>query len=302
MRTLTTPFVSTLVSTFVSTLKSLLLGLAVLCAGGQALAQDAAALKARHGALTAQLAENPFNRPLVLESVEATGELKGDVYAVINHPFASVAQSLKTADQWCDVLILHLNVKHCKASKANPPVLGVSLGRKFDQPLEDAYKADFIYQVAAEQADYLDVQMTAASGPMGTRNYRIGMEAVPLDDKRSFIHMSYAYGYGTAARLAMNVYLGTIGSDKVGFSATGRGADGKPTLVGGVRGVVERNTMRYFLAIESYLAAPAAAQTDQRLTAWFDATERHAQQLHEMDKAQYVDMKRKEVKRQGGPG
>ena len=278
------------------------LGLAVLCAGGQALAQDAAALKARHGALTAQLAENPFNRPLVLESVEATGELKGDVYAVINHPFASVAQSLKTADQWCDVLILHLNVKHCKASKANPPVLSVSLGRKFDQPLDDAYKADFIYQVAAEQADYLNVQMTAASGPMGTRNYRIGMEAVPLDDKRSFIHMSYAYGYGTAARLAMNVYLGTIGSDKVGFSATGRGADGKPTLVGGVRGVVERNTMRYFLAIESYLAAPAAAQTDQRLTAWFDATERHAQQLHEMDKAQYVDMKRKEVKRQGGPG
>ena len=267
-----------------------------------AAAQDAAALKARHGALAAQLADNPFKRPLVLESVEATGELKGDVYAVVNQPFASVAQSLKTADQWCDVLILHLNVKHCKASKASPPVLSVSLGRKFDQPLEDAYKADFIYKVAAADSDYLNVQMSAASGPMGTRNYRIGMEAVPLDDTRSFIHMSYAYGYGTAARLAMSAYLGTIGSDKVGFSVTGKTADGKPVYMGGVRGVVERNTMRYFLAIESYLGAPGPAQVDKRLTDWFDATDRHAQQLHEMDRSQYLDMKRKETRRQSESG
>ena len=286
----------------VSTLKSLLLGLAVLCTGSAALAQDAAALKARHAALTSQLASNPFQRPLVLDSVEASGELKGEVYAIVEHPFARLAESLRGAGQWCDVLILHLNVKHCRASNATPPVLSVSLGRKFDQPLEEAYKTDFVYKVGAADPDYLNVQMSAANGPLGTRNYRIGLEAVPLDAQRSFIHMSYAYGYGTAARLALNAYLATIGSDKVGFSPTGRAGDGKPVYVGGVRGVVERNTMRYFLAIESYLAAPAPAQVDQRLTTWFDATERHAQQLHEMDKAQYLDMKRKEVKRQGGPG
>ncbi len=286
----------------VTTLKSLLLGLAVLCTGSAALAQDAAALKARHAAMTSQLANNPFQRPLVLDSVEVSGELKGEVYAVVEHPFAGVAESLRGAGQWCDVLILHLNVKHCRASSATPPVLSVSLGRKFDQPLEEAYKADFIYKVGAADPDYLNVQMSAASGPLGTRNYRIGLEAVPLDAQRSFIHMSYSYGYGVAAKLALSAYLATIGSDKVGFSTTGRAADGKPAYVGGVRGVVERNTMRYFLAIESYLGAPAPAQVDKRLAAWFDATERHAQQLREMERAEYLGMKQREVRRQSGPG
>ncbi len=283
-------------SSFSTLLQAWLVGLAMLGAGA-ALAQDAAALKARHAALTGQLANNPFKRPLVLESVESSGELKGEVYAVLERPYAGIAQSLTTADQWCEVLILHLNVKHCRASKANPPVLSVSLGRKFDQPLDEAYKADFIYKVAANEADYMNVQMTAASGPLGTRNYRIGLEAVPLDAQRSFIHMSYAYGYGTAARLAMSAYLGTVGSDKVGFST---GGEGKGGLVGGVRGVVERNTMRYYLAIESYLAAPAPGQVDKRLADWFDATERHAQQLHEMERDEYLTMKRKEVQRQRG--
>ena len=278
-------------------LRALLLTLLTFGAGA-ALAQDAAALKARHAALGAQLADNPFKRPLVLESVEASGELKGDVYAVLERPFATVAQSLSSADQWCEVLILHLNVKGCRATKSTPPVMSVSLGRKFDQALEEAYKADFVYKTAASDPDYLNVQMSAASGPLGTRNYRIALEAVPLDAQRSFIHMSYAYGYGTAAKFAMNAYLGTVGSDKVGFSTSGRGADGKPTYVGGVRGVVERNTMRYFLAIESYLGAPAQNQVDKRLTDWFDATERYAQQLHEMERAEYLEMKKKEVRRQ----
>jgi len=42
-----------------------------------------------------------------------------------------------------------------------------------------------------------------------------------------------------------------VGSDKVGFSIVGQGADGQPTLVGGVRGMLERNTMRYYLAVDA---------------------------------------------------
>ena len=86
--------------------------------------------------------------------------------------------------------------------------------------------------------------------------------------------MSYAYGYGIAARLAMQAYLATAGRDKVGFTVTGKDADGKPTYIAGVRGVVERNTMRYYLAIDAYLAAtplPAAEQPEQRLRDWYAA-------------------------------
>ena len=259
---------------------------------------DGEALKARHAALTEQLARSQFQRPLVLESTQTSGDLKGEIYAVMEHPFATIDGALKRPENWCEVLILHLNVKQCRA---NGGQLAVSLGKKYDQPLTEAYKVDFNYRVAAQSADFLHVQLSAENGPLGTRNYRIAFEAVPLDAQRSFIRMSYSYGFGFAARTAMQVYLSTIGSGKVGFSVVDRTAEGKPVYIDNVRGVVERNTMRYYLAIDAYLdslAAPVGERLERRLHGWFAATERYPRQLHEMDKNDYMTMKRQEVKRQ----
>ena len=278
------------------------LGLVFLAVLVPAQAQDAVALRARHDSLRDKLANNPFQRPLLLESAQSSGELKGDVYAVIDQPFATVAPALQGTDHWCDLLMLHLNVKHCIASgKAPNEILGVAVGRKFDQAIDDAYRVDFNYKLQASGADYSKMQLTAENGPLSTSNYRLAVEAVALDDKRSFVHMSYAYAYGLAARLAMQGYLSTTGRDKVGFSITGKGADGKPVYIDGVRGVVERNTMRYYLAIETYLGSLSAApgeQQEKRLREWFAATERHAPQLHEMEREEYLKMKRNEVQRQ----
>ena len=112
--------------------------------------------------------------------------------------------------------------------------------------------------------------------------------------------MSYAYGYGFTARMAMKTYLATIGSQKVGFTILDR-KDGKPVYQGGVLGLLERNTMRYYLAIDAYLAAyalPAADQPEKRIREWYADTERYPEQLHEMEQSEYLDMKRKEIKRQ----
>ena len=264
--------------------------------------QDAPTLKAKHESLRQTLANNPFQRPVVLESNQNSGDLKGEVYAVVEQPFSVVGPALQGMNHWCELLILHLNVKGCSAAGKPPAeVLSLVVGRKFDQPLDDGYKVDFAYAMPAASADYLRVQMAAETGPLSTRNYRLMLEAVPLDDKRSFLHMSYSYAYGTAARLAMQAYLATAGRDKVGFSVTGKTDDGKPVYIDGVRGVVERNTMRYYLAIEAYLgslAAPASEQQERRLRDWFAATERHAQQLHEMERDDYLKMKRSELQRQ----
>ena len=264
--------------------------------------QDAPSLKAKHESLRQTLANNPFQRPVVLESTQNSGDLKGEVYAVVEQPFSVVGPALQGMDHWCELLILHINVKGCGAAGKPPAeVLSLVVGRKFDQPLDDGYKVDFAYAMPAASADYLRVQMAAETGPLSTRNYRLMLEAVPLDDKRSFLHMSYSYAYGTAARLAMQAYLSTAGRDKVGFSVTGKADDGKPVYIDGVRGVVERNTMRYYLAIEAYLgslAVPAGEQQERRLRDWFAATERHAQQLHEMERDDYLKMKRSELQRQ----
>ena len=274
--------------------------LAVAIVPAAASAQDAAALHARHAALHDKFSNNQFGRPLVLESTQTSGDLKGDVYAIVDHPFPMVQQALQSAEHWCDILILHLNVKRCRAGSGATKMLNLSVGRKFDQPIEDAYQLDFAYRVVAATSDYLQVQLSADEGPLSTKNYRIQVEAVPIDAKRSVIHMSYAYGYGFTARVAMQTYLSTLGSAKVGFTILDR-KDGKPVYQTGVLGLLERNTMRYYLAIDAYLSAyslPAGDQFEKRIREWYASTERYAEQLHEMDQNEYLDMKRKEMRRQ----
>lgn len=264
--------------------------------------QPAADLHARYLALQDQLNDNAFQRPLFLDSTEAAKSLQGDVFAVIAQPFATVRPSLQGIEQWCDILILHLNVKGCRATGTPPTqTLQMSFGRKHEEPLDQAYPVDFDYRVAAADDTYLQVLLHANTGPMGSRNYRIELEAVPLPGGRTFLHLSYAYEYGFAVRLAMKGYLATLGSGKVGFSVTERQPDGTVVLITGVRGVVERNAMRYFLAIEAYvgsLSVPPADRLEQRLHDWYAATERFRRQLHELDETAYLKMKRQEVLRQ----
>jgi hypothetical protein len=265
-----------------------------------AIAQDANTLRAKHATLQDKYATNQFGRPLVLESTQTAGDLRGDVYTVVDHPFATVQQALQSIDHWCDILILHLNVKRCRAN-GSTKLLSLNVGRKFDQPIEDAYELEFVWRVAAATPDYLNVQLSAEDGPLSTRNYRIQVEAIPVDAKKSVIHMSYAYGYGFAARMAMQTYLLTLGRNKVGFSITGRNAEGQPVHIGGVLGLLERNTMRYYLAIDAYLSAyalPPGEQFEKRIRDWYASTELYAAQLHEMDQADYLEMKRKEMRRQ----
>lgn len=261
-------------------------------------AGSAQALLAQHRQLAPQLENNVFGRPLALQSREASDQLAGDIHAVIDHRFDEVSSALKQPGIWCEILMLHLNTKHCAVEQSgSASTVAVAVGRKFDQPLSDAQRIDFAYRVNAASADYLEVRLDAAQGPMSTRNYRIVLEATPLDGGHTFIHLGYAYAYGTAARLAMKGYLATMGSDKVGFTTTGKTAGGPADYIGGIRGVVERNTMRYYLAIDAYLDLPGAAQRDKRLVQWFDGTESYARQLHEVDRGEYLQMKRSEFKR-----
>lgn len=265
-------------------------------------AAPAAALRAKYTELSRQLRSNQYQRTIHLVSTESSHALQGDIYAVVDYPFATVDQALDDPTHWCDVLILHINIKYCHAagSKAGT-LLAVSLGRKYDQPLADAYRIEFNYRQASALPDYFAIQLHAEHGPMSTRDYRIRVEATPLADGRTFLHFAYTYAFGLTGRIAMHGYLATIGRDKVGFTVTGRQANGQPVYIKGVRGVVERNTMRYYLAIDAYLAAltaPPGDQLEKRLQRWYKGTEQYARQLHEVERQDYLAMKRKEHQRQ----
>ena len=262
------------------------------------------ALLGQHKTLKNELLNNQFKRPLVLYSTESPDYLKGEIYAVLDYPFKKVNSAINNPNHWCDVLILHINVKYCRAENNNAgTVLTINLGKKYNQPLIETYQAKFMYESMTNAADYFSIQLKAAAGPLGTKDYRIWVEATPLNNNQTFLHFTYAYSFGLSGRLAMKGYLATIGKDKIGFTILST-QNAQPEYIQGVRGVVERNTMRYYLAIDAYLAAADAvnndknAQIERRLEYWFDSTERYALQLHEVEKMDYLTMKRTELERQ----
>jgi len=239
----------------------------------------------------------------LLVAGEQPDQLQGEVFAVLDHSFATVSDALKEPARWCDILILPFNTKYCHAVEGNGgPALQVRIGRKYDQPVEQAYRLEFALRNVAARPDYFETRLAAPSGPIGTRDYRIAVAAVPLDGgKRTFLQLSYAYGFGSLGRVAMQAYLSTAGADKVGFTITGRDANGKPQFINGVRGAIERNAMRYYLAIDAYLdalSAPQDKRVEERIRRWFAATERFPQQLREMPWPTYATMKMQEHERQ----
>lgn len=261
-----------------------------------------AALHAKYALLEERLRQNQFQRPLVLDSAATTDRLQGDIYAIVDYPFSAVNTALNDPGHWCDMMLLHINTKYCYAVvKPSHTILRVHIGKKTREDLADAARVEFNYKVAAATPEYVEIALSAKDGPMGTSDYRILLEAVALSNVKTFLHLTYSYATNFSGRLAMRTYLGTVGSGKVGFTVIGKRADGRPDYIGGVRGVVERNTMRYYLAIDTFLETAAtapAAQIEQRLQNWFTASERYARQLHEMDRGEYLEMKRAEYLRQ----
>jgi len=261
-------------------------------------------LAARFEELRRQGAVQLGQKPVFLQSTETEQRLEGEVLALIDHPVQRVRDALAQAAVWCDILILHLNVKYCRAKRSADPArahdtLEVGLGRKHDEPLDSVHWLDFRFRAGVPA-----VELSAPDGPLDTRDIRITVQTADAGSGRTLLQLRYAYAQGPTARWAMQFYLGTLGRHKVGFSLVPERADrpaGVLKPVTGVRALLERNTVRYYLAVDAYLealAVPPSQQLERRLLDWFAATEKHPRQLRELDWETYVQMKRLEVRRQ----
>ena len=262
---------------------------------------SAAALRARYVALSQQLENSTIQRGLYLESTDSSRAPRGDAYAVVDYPFATVAAAFARPANLCESLILHLNVQYCRARTSDGgPQLSAALGKKTNQPLDDTHRINFAYKVSGSNADYTRVELSSIEGPLGTGNYLIVLELTALDEQRAFMHLRYSYTQGFLTRWATSVYFSTRGRGKVGFTWI-YDDDDPPRLVGGIRGALERNTMRYYLAIDAYLQAlgsPAPQRFEQSLERWFADTERFSRQLREVAHDDYITMKRGQYLRQ----
>jgi len=270
-------------------------------AADESAAGAAKVLLAKYPAVSSKLQQNIFGAPIYLESFEQKGSAEVDMYGVFHHPFSVVREMLVDPANWCEITSLHINIKACTTKDVGgQAMVTIYSGRKYYQPPSDAYPLQFVFKLASRQPDYLKVTLSANQGPLRTRDHRIRLEAAPLDGGKTFVHFSYAYQTGSVATMAIKTYFATIARDKVGFSSVA-GEGGKPVLVGGVRGAVERNTVRYYLALQCFLdtlKAPAAQRFEQRISQWYDLTARYPRQLKEVDKNEYLANKRREHQNQ----
>lgn len=284
--------------------RRVIVGFLCLCMGllaapiASARSAQAQEMLSAYEAISARLASSHLGEPIVIDSMESPQQLSGSVHAISRHPFATVAAAFARPQVWCDMMLLPFNARACQLEGDGAgPVLNLTITRKNAEDASQGHALRLDWRKVAAEPEYLQVQLTSESGPFGTAGYVIELRAVPLAQGRTFMHFTFAFRFGTAARLATQAYLATVGRDKVGFS-TVNGTGGE-RLVGGMRGIVERNAMRHFLAIDAWLTAarvPAAQQLEARLENWFDATERYPRQLHEMDKPTYLAAKRRDYR------
>ncbi|WP_455365341.1 hypothetical protein [Kaarinaea lacus] len=291
-----------------NTAKQLILSILLLLSPAYGLAADAVSsaeyqsLLAQYHAIKTHLQSNQYDAPVYIRSDFQESKASGEVYALVNHDFETVATNLGSSGHWCDVVLLHINVKGCdvgaNAASKSPDQLTLYVGRRYYQTPDEAHEMQYRFRKTSAMADYLHVDLTASEGPFGTSDYLLTFEVIPFDASSSFIHFKYSYQYGFMAKLAIDGYLATIGRNKVGFTVTDYDEANQPVYVQGLQGIVERNSMRYFLAIRSFLDTSelSTEQWRQRIDHWYQLARNFERQFLEVREKEYIDTKQREFR------
>jgi hypothetical protein len=269
---------------------------------------DAGDMQRLYQSMRPRMAQTPFQRALALDSTEAAGRTSGDIYAVMDIALANLELVNRDPQRWCEILLLLSNAKNCAVGAADgAAALLLRMGTKGPQELGGTTPLSFRFATSAAQTPVLETRLNSDDGPMGTKEGVLSLRAIALGADKSFVHLHYSYRSSLAGRIATEVYLQTLGRGKVGFSTEKAppetaGPRTESPFVGGVRGIIERNTMRYFLGLGCALQFASTKAPERRFglmaPCWYDETERYPVQLHEMPRQDYLTMKQQEYARE----
>jgi hypothetical protein len=246
-------------------------------------------------------AARPLAPGLYLQSSEDSSRARGEVLARLDLPFPAAASALGAAESWCAMLMLHPNIKQCLPLRGvGGTVLDLVMSPQRDGLFAQEHPLQLALAVRDTDPGRLDVELFAERGPLGTRDYRIAIAMAPLDTASTVLRLVYSSAFTPAGLWMAQAYVNSVARHRIGFTVVDTDNQGRPVHVRGVRGAVERNTMRFHLAVQSWLAVqsrPPAERVPAAIEAWFDASERHAAQLHEVERAEYVARKRADFER-----
>ncbi len=234
-----------------------------------------------------------------ITSSKRDGVLSAEISSIVHYPFEVVATSLARADSWCQFMPLHFNIKACThESQLGETQLTLYSGRKGYQTASQSFLMAYDFEILHQDNNHLSLHLQAARGPANTRDYRIKVDTMKVEGG-TLLHINSSYRPSLLSELLTRSYLTTLGRNKVGFSKIIDA--GESRLVQGIRGVIERNVMRSHLAIDAYLSTQPLAEASRHeaaLSRWFSLNDGYPEQLHEMEKSEYLLIKRQEWQNQ----
>ena len=253
-------------------------------------AERAEALTAQHADILALIDKADFKQPIAIDSSVEQSSAQGHIYAILDHPISAFKAHLSSKESWCEIIFLHFNIKSCVLMPDTEEGFRVAIysGRLYYQPPEDVNRNDYQFSRFDVSDNDLNMELHGPDGPFGTRNYRISIAASAIGEQ-TLVRVGYSVDINWMTRLAQRVYFASAGRHRVGFTHEDDGE-----LVRGVRGMIERNTMRFYLALEAFMETPDLAAYPERLRAWHMLTEQYPRQLQELDLDTYLGYKAKE--------
>lgn len=239
--------------------------------------------------------------PIEVRSLDSEKYLSAEVFGLLEQPFDELAETLLDPAEWCRFIPLHFNIKACTSRKLeDTALLTFYAGRKKYQSPDEAFRLRYDFEVRIREEDYFQVILRADEGPMGTRDYSMMLEAMAVEEG-TFVRFRSSYRPSLRSRLATRGYLATLGRGKVGFTVVGHDEDGEPIYVKDVKGIIERNAVRYFLALKTYMihrSQPPGERFERMLETWYRLNESYPVQLHEQEWEEYLRIKRRERENQ----
>ena len=272
---------------------------------GTAFAQDVpsyADIEENRYALIEWLATDQSGVEFYTKSVPFEGGAETSIALIVDAiDIKEASANLNGPEAWCELLFLHFNVKACVyGNSKDGQWIKLYMGRKFYQNPKGGKQIELEFNSGTSDGGVSWVTLTADEGPFNTSDYYIGLFAIEAKNG-IYIQIRSSQKAGGAATSAMDLYFSTLGKNKVGFSVVGTDRYGKPKFSGGAQAALERNVVRYLLAARTYMQTRTETGFDgmrTRTRLWYDATENYAEQLHEVERDDYLRDKEKEYRHQ----
>jgi len=262
---------------------------------------DLPRLSGRYPELQEAARRGPFGLPLQVRSEERETLVSAEIHGIIDYPFRALAETFTDPGGWCDFLVLNPNIKTCTFRReAQETLLTLYIGSKSYRAPESATEQVYRFLVRARQPEYVAISLTAPRGLLGTTAHRFEFEAGSVAGK-TVVALSSSFEPSMLSKLLTGIYLSTLGRNRIGFSREATEAGVPAGYVRGVKGMIERNVMRYYLALKAFLDTldqPADRQFEARASLAYDLMDLYPAQLRQMKKAEYLDIKSREHQNQ----